>query len=137
MSRVSAVTEAVEGLLAGLAAQERGAADPDGLLHAATRALLSVAQRFEGRELLVSVGPEHAVAVRIRDDGAGPTLELVAGPDAVASTRQAPARSAPAPEPAVPTPRSSAEPAPALTEPQPDVAAELADLLRRRVEAQW
>jgi hypothetical protein len=134
MSRVSAVTEAMQGLLEGLTAQERRAADPDGLLRAAARALLGVAQRFEGRELMVSVGPEYEVSVRIRDDGAGPKVELVTG----RINGVVPTPSGPAPAPAVPTPRSGTEgPAPVLSGPRPEVAAELADLLRRREVAQW
>lgn len=137
MSRVSAVTEAMQGLLDGLSAQGRGAADPDGVLRAAARALLGVAQRFEGRELMVSVGPEHDVAVRIRDDGTGPKAELVTRRiDGVAPTSPAPVPAS-VPAPAVATPRSTAgEPGQASPEPRPEAATELADLLRRREVAQ-
>ena len=132
-SRVAAVTDAVEGLLEGLTVQERRAADPDGLLSAAVRALLGVAQRFERGELIVSVGPEHAFSVRIRDDGAGPKVELVSV--LINGVSKPPA---PAPEPGVPKPRSSAEePSPAFRGPPPEVAAELADLLRGREVTKW
>jgi hypothetical protein len=114
MSRMSAATEAMQGLLDGLTAQGRGAADPDGLLRAAARALLGVAQRFEGRELMVSVGPDHDVAVRIRDEGAGPKVEVV--------TRRIDA---------------ARDPGQGAPEPRPEAATELADLLRRREAARW
>jgi hypothetical protein len=130
MSRISAADEAMRGLLQGLTAQERST-DPDGLLLTAARALLGVAQRFEGRELIVSAGPEHRVAVRIRDDGAGPQVELVHDH----TNGVVPRPSASEPEPAVAAQGNSrAEPAPG---PRPEVATELADLLRRREVAQW
>ncbi|GAA1268382.1 hypothetical protein GCM10009609_34380 [Pseudonocardia aurantiaca] len=126
MSRVSAVDESMRGLLEGLTAQERSAVDPDGLLRAAARALLGVAQRFKGRELMVSVGPEYRVAVKIRDEGAGPQVELVPDPT-----------NGVVPRPSVSEPEPAVRAEPAGPGPRPEVATELADLLRKREVAEW
>jgi hypothetical protein len=118
LSRLSAATEVTRALEAQLAPHPE--ADPAGLLVPAARALLGVLQRCGGGELVVSLGSDRQWSVRVRQDGSGPSVELVG--DAVVTG---------ATTPAVPRPAAAADLLPA-PRPAPDqgVATRLAEVLR-------
>ncbi|MCY7341931.1 MAG: hypothetical protein LH603_08800 [Pseudonocardia sp.] len=125
MSRVSAAADTARSLEEFLASPLRGghdAVDPDGLLVPAATALLAVVQRSGGGELLLSAGPDHSWAVRIFHDGTGPVVELV---QQVSLEQESTVPPGPIPTPVV----DPSDPGPG---PRPEVAAELAELLRTR-----
>lgn len=68
-----------------LAATDGSPIDPDGALRACVRALVPLAHRCTdpgeaGAELMVSVGPDHAWAARLRHGPDGLAVDLVPGP---------------------------------------------------------
>lgn len=122
MSRVSAAADTARSLEAFLSSPLRGGhdpVDPDGLLLPAATALLAVVQRSGGGELLLSAGPDHSWAVRIFHDGTGPAVELV-------QQMSVEGESVP------PGPILTVDPSDPGPAPRPEVAAELAELLRTR-----
>jgi hypothetical protein len=64
------------------AAGDGASLDPDGVLRACVRALVPTVTRHAGLDVMVSIGPDHAWAARVRQGEDGVAVDLVHGPGA-------------------------------------------------------